>query len=161
MSFVIIFYLSMLSLLLLAYISRGINLLRKEIDEPRMKRIRTAFNTGEEDKIEFEKFNKYDAGLSFFTGLLYLFILFITFRLVPELTGKLSDKDIHLIRTCVIAMLVIYLLRVLWLEKAGEKFISRTSNSAKPGFNFKTAVIFIILLVSLIYSIFIQITYAW
>ena len=161
MSFVIIFYLAILMFLISGFIYRGINLLRNGINDLRSGKIRQVLKASENDEIDFNRFNKYDAGLSIIAGLLYLVIFLITFRFVSDLTGTPAVRDIHLIRTCIIGMIVIYLSRVLCLERGGEKYIRRNSNTGKPGYNFKTAVVFLVLLITLIYSIYIQITYAW
>lgn len=161
MSLVIILYLAVLSAFTLGYLYKGVSLLKKEIDDPGKNRIRFFLKAQENDEVDYVKFRKHNGRLSIVIGLLYLSLAVITFLFAPNIFGTLTTREIQLIRTCIIAVLVLHFSRDMWLATIREKFVKRKTNTEITRYEIKTAVAFVVLSVTLIYSIYIQISYAW
>ncbi len=109
MSLVILLYLAFLCVFSLGFIYRGISLFRNESRESELKRIRVTLKAQENEEVEYAKFRKYDAVISTAAGFLCLMLLPLTFILISDLTQVLAVREIHLIRTCIIAVLFSFL----------------------------------------------------
>ena len=161
MSLVIILYLAVLCMFSFAYIYKGIRLFRNDSSDAELKRIRMTLKALENDEVEYTKFRKFDAVISTAAGVLCLMLLPVTFLLISDLTQVLSVREIHLIRTCIIAVLFLSYSRNMLLYAVRDKFVKRISDEENQKYDLKTAIIFLVLSTALIYSIYIQITYAW
>jgi len=117
MSLVIILYLAVLSVFTLGYFFKGVSSLKNGISETGKKRVVISLKAQNSDKIDFDKFRIYSGKMFIFTGFLYLLLLGITFIFVPNLRGTLENREIHLIRTCIIAIIVLHLFKKLNLLK--------------------------------------------
>lgn len=161
MSFVIILYLAVLSVFTLGYLYRGASLLKNQNDDLSNKRARFTLKAQEDDEVDFTGFRKHNGILSIVIGFLYLILIAITFLFAPNLFGTLTTREIQLIRTCIIAVLVLHFSKDMWLATVRETFVKRKTNTEITRYDIKTAVAFVVLSVTLIYSIYIQISYAW
>jgi hypothetical protein len=161
MNSVIILYLATLLTFSLGYIYNGVNLHTKSLNDAGRKRMRLSLNARANDVIDFDRFRKYSGKLSITTGLLYLSLLAVTIILVPNLTGTLNNREIHLIRTFVIAILVLHLSRSFWLEQIKEKFVKRFSAGKSSWKSLKTNAALSVLTILLFHGIYTQMTYAW
>lgn len=161
MSLVIILYLAVLSVFTLGYMYQGVRLLKNKNDSLRNKRTRFTLKAQEDDEVDFTGFRKHNGRLFIVIGLLYLALIAITFQFAPNLFGTLTTREIQLIRTCIIAILVLHFSREMWLATIRETFVKRTTQTEVTKYDIKTAVAFVVLSLTLIYSIYIQITFAW
>ena len=161
MSIVIILYLAVLTAFVFGNLYKGRNLFKPALDDADQQRIRLTIGAQAQDEVSFRPYIKYDAILSILMGFLYLALAGITFLYVPNLWGTLTVREIHLIRTCIIAGLVLHLTREMWMAAVRERFIKRNSNTQIGRFNLKTSGAFAVLAVVLVYSVYIQMTYSW
>ncbi|MBF9016870.1 MULTISPECIES: hypothetical protein [unclassified Oceanispirochaeta] len=161
MSLVIILYLAVLAVFTLGYLYKGGCLLKNKNDGLSNKRTRFILKAQEDDEVDYVKFRKHNGRLSIVIGFLYLALIAITFLFAPNVFGTLTTREIQLIRTCIIAVLVLHFSRDMWLATIRDKFVIRKTNTEITRYDIKTAVAFVVLSVTLIYSIYIQISYAW
>ena len=161
MSLVIILYLIVLTVFTFGFLYRGVSLFKRGIDESAKKRIRLILKAQETDVVDFEKFRSYDSRFLIITGLLYLSLIVMTILFVPNITTSLTTREIHLVRTCIIAVLVLYFFREMWLATVRENFVTRMTKSVIARYEAKTAIIFLVLSGTFIYSIYTQITFPW
>jgi len=144
----------------MGYLYKGVSLLKKN-DDLSNKRTRFTLKAQEDDEVDYVKFKKHNGLLSIVIGLLYLALIAITFQFSPNIFGTLTTREIQLIRTCIIAVLVLHFSRDMWLATVRETFVKRKTHSEITRYDIKTTVAFVVLSVTLIYSIYIQISYAW
>ncbi len=161
MNIVIIFYLLILSAFSLGNIYSGINSLKIETNDRKRRKISLALKAQDGDDIDYLKFGKNQAVLSLTLSVLYMSLIGLTFTFVPNMIGTLTVREIHFIRTCIIAIIVLHLFRDLWLSTMREKFIIRKTATNMEKLNYKTFLVFTVLSIALIYSIYTQINYPW
>ncbi|MDC7233764.1 MAG: hypothetical protein PQJ58_11065 [Spirochaetales bacterium] len=161
MSLVVILYLAFLTVFTLGYLYKGVNLLKHETDEAGKKRISYSLKAQEGDVVDFDRFRKFNGRLLIVNGLLHLLLLALTFLFVPNLSGSLTTREIHLIRTLIIAALWLYFGRDMVLATVRERFTERGTSSPAVKYDPKLTVAFIVLSATLGYSIYTQLTYIW
>lgn len=161
MSLVVILYLALLSVFALGYLYQGAGLLKTEMDDAGKKRILFSLKAQENDDVDFIRFRKHSARLSIVMGLLYLSLIALSFALAPNLFRTLTTREIHLVRTCIIAALTLHFFRDIWKGAFRESFVKRAGNTHISAYDFKQVTVFTILTAALIYSIYTQITYTW
>ncbi len=161
MSLVIILYLAVLSVFIFGYFYKGINLLKNGNSDRWEKRVILTLKAQGSDKIDFNKFRKYSWTLSIITGFLYLTILGLTFVFVRNLAGIPETREVHFLRTSIIAILILHLSGNMLLPVVREKFIKRKGQHEAIKYNLKATIVYIVLLVVLVYSIYTQLTYNW
>lgn len=161
MSLVIILYLAVLLVFSGGYFYNGVSLLVKGNDPAGRLRGRSILKVQDNDEWDYDKFRKHSGWLLIISGVLSAAILAVTFIGVPNITGTLTTREIHFVRTCIIALLTLYFFKDMWLAAFRDSFVSRVETSDSSRYDFKQTVVFTVLCATLIYSIYTQITYPW
>jgi hypothetical protein len=160
MNSIIILYLAVLAFFSAAYLYRGFKLKTASDDSVSNQNIRRALKSRDNDVIDFNKINKLQTAAALTAGSLILLLIAVTFISVDDLTGTPSAKDIHLMRTLIIALLVIFFSKEVLTGALKEKFIER-KESDNPGLNLRNGIFCTVLWITFLYSLYTQMTYQW